>query len=240
MSVCDRIEARSMALAALPALDPERTAAESHACSCARCARALRDGAQLVAMVSAELRPAPALEVFARAEQAVLHEWDREFLRPDLRGLVRHRSPPCARSRQLGNGRSSGVAGGPPLRTCTGAKADPADRVRVVPRSCADRRLRRRRGFRRLRADLPRPGADLCADALCALHHDGRAAARVRGGPRGPGGGSGAGGASRPPSFLPGPRRAAPPAYVPFRRRGHSGCGGRTIADSTRSLTSDA
>ena len=85
MSVCDRIEARSMALAALPALDPERTAAESHACSCARCARALRDGAQLVAMVSAELRPAPALEVFARAEQAVLHEWDREFLRPARR-----------------------------------------------------------------------------------------------------------------------------------------------------------
>ena len=88
MSVCDRIEARSMALAALPASDPERTAAEGHACSCARCARALRDGAQLVAMVSAELRPAPALEVFARAEQAVLHEWDREFLRPARRSRL--------------------------------------------------------------------------------------------------------------------------------------------------------
>src|SRR5207237_3394332 len=74
--------------AALPASDPERAAAESHACSCARCARALRDGAQLVAMVSAELRPAPAWEAFARAEQAVLHEWDRECLRPARRSRL--------------------------------------------------------------------------------------------------------------------------------------------------------
>ena len=88
MSVCDRIEARSMALAALPASDPERVAAESHACSCAPCAGALRDGAQLVAMVSAELRPAPTLEAFARAEQAVLHEWDRECLRPARRSRL--------------------------------------------------------------------------------------------------------------------------------------------------------
>jgi hypothetical protein len=58
MTICDRIEAQSMALAALPAWSAERAAAEHHAAFCAGCARALRQGMQLLALVTAELRPA--------------------------------------------------------------------------------------------------------------------------------------------------------------------------------------
>ena len=79
MTQCDRIEARSMALASLPPGDPERAAAEAHTSSCPGCARALRQGGQLLALVEAELRPAPSAEALRRAERSVLEEMDREL-----------------------------------------------------------------------------------------------------------------------------------------------------------------
>lgn len=86
MTVCDRIEARSMALAALPLTDSERVEADAHAMSCAACARRLRSGARLLDMVSEELRAEPA--GFSDAEQAVLAAWDREQRRPSWRSRL--------------------------------------------------------------------------------------------------------------------------------------------------------
>ncbi|HUJ28379.1 MAG TPA: hypothetical protein VLW85_20295 [Myxococcales bacterium] len=76
MTVCDRIEARSMALAGLPPADAEYAEASAHATACARCAARLRDGARLLDLVTVELRPQPA--DFPGVEQAVLAAWDRE------------------------------------------------------------------------------------------------------------------------------------------------------------------
>ena len=78
MTPCDHIEAQSMALASLPAGDPERAAAEEHATGCTGCARALRQGSQLLAMVKAELQPAPSAMALHRAERSVLEQMDRE------------------------------------------------------------------------------------------------------------------------------------------------------------------
>ena len=78
MTPCDQIRARSMALASLPPGDRDRTAAEEHARSCAGCTRALREGGQLLALIEAELRPAPSDEALRRVERAILHKLDRE------------------------------------------------------------------------------------------------------------------------------------------------------------------
>ena len=78
MMPCDRIAARSMVLASLPPEDPERANAEAHAASCASCERALRQGAQLLALVKSELRAVPSSEALRRAERGILDEMDRE------------------------------------------------------------------------------------------------------------------------------------------------------------------
>ena len=78
MSVCDRIEARSMVLAALPDSDGERTAARSHAVTCPDCARALHEGDLLLELVAAGLRPDAPDAALARTERAVLDAWDKE------------------------------------------------------------------------------------------------------------------------------------------------------------------
>ena len=67
-----------MALASLPPHDPERVAAEEHATNCPGCARSLRQGSQLLALVKAELQPAPSAEALRRSERSVLEQMDRE------------------------------------------------------------------------------------------------------------------------------------------------------------------
>ena len=78
MTLCDRIDLRSMALASLPPADPARVAAEAHARACPRCARSLRQGKRLLGLVEAELRPAPSAEALRRAERSVLAQMERE------------------------------------------------------------------------------------------------------------------------------------------------------------------
>src|SRR5262249_28553439 len=78
VTLCDRIEARSMALMALPRSDETRLASEAHAATCAGCRRALREGARLLRLADLELRPAHAAQPLARAERAVLAAWNRE------------------------------------------------------------------------------------------------------------------------------------------------------------------
>lgn len=85
MTLCDQLEARSMALASLPEGDPERAAAEAHARSCAGCARSLRQGGQLLRLVEAELRPAPSAEMLRRAGRAVIARLERDAPAADAR-----------------------------------------------------------------------------------------------------------------------------------------------------------
>lgn len=81
MTICDRLESRSVALMALPAADGERREAEAHAASCPDCARSLREGARLLEFLDLGLEPAPGRRAIAKAEKAVLDEWDREASR---------------------------------------------------------------------------------------------------------------------------------------------------------------
>jgi hypothetical protein len=78
VTLCDRIASRSMALVSMPPDDLERVAAEEHAATCTACARALRQGGQLLRLVTAELRPEPSAEALRRAERSVIEQMDRE------------------------------------------------------------------------------------------------------------------------------------------------------------------
>jgi hypothetical protein len=72
---CDRIRAEAPGLASLRPDDPERVAAMAHAAGCAGCARALREGERLQALLATavvEPLPAAALERTSRAIAAEL------------------------------------------------------------------------------------------------------------------------------------------------------------------------
>jgi hypothetical protein len=81
MMECDRLRAEAAGLAALPADDPERAAAEAHARVCAGCARALREGEGLQGLLGhaepAKLPPG----ALSRASLAVLADLRREARR---------------------------------------------------------------------------------------------------------------------------------------------------------------
>src|SRR5438270_12825188 len=91
MTKCEQLRLRALALAALPPGDPEGDAAAAHACSCPGCAEALREGARLLKLVDAELRPSPPPEAaLQRAQEAVLAEMERgDRARPSLRWRAR-------------------------------------------------------------------------------------------------------------------------------------------------------
>jgi len=57
MTQSEHIDEHAAGIASLPFSDPERIAAEAHAATCARCASALRQSAQLMALIDEALLP---------------------------------------------------------------------------------------------------------------------------------------------------------------------------------------
>jgi hypothetical protein len=106
MTECERLRADAPGLAALPASDPERAAAWSHASGCVGCARALREAERLQALIAGwEPAPLPP-SALARASLAIRDELQREARRRTIGsvaaacaalvlavGLARTRSP---------------------------------------------------------------------------------------------------------------------------------------------------
>jgi hypothetical protein len=81
MTACDRIRADAPGLMSLPADDPDRVAAVSHASGCAACARALREAERLQSLLSAvEPGPLPA-GAFERASAEIRAQLRREARR---------------------------------------------------------------------------------------------------------------------------------------------------------------
>ena len=91
MTTCDEIRSNSLALSALVPGDAGREAALSHARACPGCDAALREGARLLALIDAGLRPLPPAETaLQRARGAVLAELERDLAR---RSAPEWRSP---------------------------------------------------------------------------------------------------------------------------------------------------
>ncbi len=81
MTECERLRADAPGLAALAPDDPARLAAWAHAAGCEGCARALREGERLQAVLG-EWSPAPlSAAAFGRAAQAIEAELTREARR---------------------------------------------------------------------------------------------------------------------------------------------------------------
>jgi predicted anti-sigma-YlaC factor YlaD len=78
LSPCDTLQAQAASLAALPATDPERIAAERHASDCEGCRQALDEGRRLLALLESLPEPAPpSPEVLRRAAEPILKDLRR-------------------------------------------------------------------------------------------------------------------------------------------------------------------
>ena len=85
MTVCSRLRSRALSLVALPPGDPARETAWAHSLGCPACARALREGLEMIALIDGGLRPSPPpAAALARAEQAVRAQMDRSSARARL------------------------------------------------------------------------------------------------------------------------------------------------------------
>jgi hypothetical protein len=78
LSPCESLQSQAAALAALPATDPERIAAERHALECGDCRPVLAEGRRLVRMLEELPEPAPpSPEALRRASESILSELRR-------------------------------------------------------------------------------------------------------------------------------------------------------------------
>jgi hypothetical protein len=205
VTLCDRIASRSMALVSMPPDDLERVAAEEHAATCTACARALRQGGQLLRLVTAELRPEPSAEALRRA---------------GFPGAGRLGAARVTRPGELVGRLCGGLARRPSRRARAGGTANGSGGTRRFGRArlagvehrrapCRDRHQvpGLRAGLRPLALRVLRGGARRGAQACLARRCSG---ARGKRGARGPG---------RASSHLPRSRRAPAPVCFPLHGR---------------------